>query len=83
MPATKAEIKSWFEEGLAQGAPYMFIVCDTFDWQDYPVYMINEEQARRAKTMYEKHGSGQRLMEIYDLQGSMTDQLNSAQAMAL
>lgn len=83
MAATKAEIRGWFEQGLSQGSAYMIVVCDTFDWQDYPVYLPDVEQATRAKLMYEKNGSNQRLMEVYNLRDDMEAQLSNARTMAL
>lgn len=83
MTTTKAELKAWFEQGVAQGSAYMIVVCDTFDWEDYPVYLPDIEQAKSAKAMYEKNSSGQRLMEIYNLRHDMHEQLDSARTMAI
>jgi hypothetical protein len=38
MAATKQDIIGWLDRGKAQGATHVIVVCDTFDWDDYPVF---------------------------------------------
>lgn len=61
---TPTEIRGWVEEGKAAGATHVIIVCDTFDWEDYPVFVSPHEDAR---TVYERyHGRNmQKVMEVY------------------
>lgn len=66
MPTTRKDLKRWFDEGVKKSAAYMIIVCDTFDHEDYPVYVLPDED------FWEKHAtyngeSMQRIMEVYDL----------------
>lgn len=64
---TKAEISRWFDEGVAQGATHMAVVCDTFDYCDYPTY-ITEPDANKAKDLISaKNQNMQRVMEVYNL----------------
>ena len=75
MATTKDDIRGWFESGMDQGAAYMLVVCDQFDWEDYPVYvMLNENLAERAKT-YDGQNM-QKIMECYDLAIPMEKQLS-------
>lgn len=83
MAASKFDIKGWFEQGVEQGSAYMLIVCDTFDWEDYPVFLPDKDQALKAKAMYASGSNMQRLMEVYDLNGDKDAQLNKSRAMAL
>lgn len=39
MATTKADIAQWMEEGKTKGATHLIVVCDTFDWEDYPVFV--------------------------------------------
>lgn len=39
MPADKSDIATWFQAGKEQGASHMLVVVDTFDFDDYPVYV--------------------------------------------
>jgi hypothetical protein len=52
----------------------MLIVCDTFDWEDYPVYV---EPTQDVKEVYERrHGRNmQKVMEVYKLSADMDEQL--------
>jgi hypothetical protein len=72
--ATKDVISKWFDEGKSKGAQYMLIACDTFDWEDYPVFTMSKES---MKEEYKRlNGPNmQKVMEIYDLQGDKSEQL--------
>lgn len=62
---TKATLQEWFERGQATDASvtHMIVVCDTFDYEDYPVYVKAGEDASEA---VEKHsGNMQKVMEVY------------------
>lgn len=34
----KETAKRWFEECKKEGKRYMNVVCDTYDWSDYPKF---------------------------------------------
>lgn len=34
----KETAKKWFEECKKEGKRFMNVVCDTFDWTDYPKF---------------------------------------------
>jgi len=57
MATTKEDIQRWLDYGKESGATHVIVVCDTFDWEDYPVYVsptedVNEEaNQRRGKNM--------------------------------
>lgn len=36
---TQSQIRDWFQEGVHLGASHLVVVCDTFDHEDYPVYV--------------------------------------------
>lgn len=57
------EISEWFDEGVRQGAT-LLVVCDTYDYEDYPEYAKSKEQ---ALAMDKNPGSMQRVMEVYVL----------------
>lgn len=66
MAATKTDIEGWFERGLVQGATHMIVVCDTFDHEDYPVFVSPEQSSREVAAAYDDKNM-QRIMEVYDL----------------
>jgi len=66
MGTTKDELREWFDRGVREGKAYMVVVCDTFDWEDYPIYARDAEEARKVHR--EHNGVNmQRVMEVYDL----------------
>lgn len=62
---TRAEIKQWFDEAAHEGAAYMIIFCDTFDYEDFPVFCPNAADAH--KRLLESSGAMLRAMEVYDV----------------
>lgn len=78
MGTSKFMIELWLKREKAAEADYMFVVCDTFDYEDYPVYVSKEE----FKENYERYNNRdmQKIMEIYDLHKDIDEQLNSNRA---
>lgn len=70
---TKQELQLWFDRGITEKYRYMIVVCDTFDWEDYPVYVTKDEDFYIA---YDDHNEKnmQRIMEVYDLDKSWEEQ---------
>jgi hypothetical protein len=68
------EIALWLKRGKENGATHVIIVCDTFDYDDYPVYVQPNESAREIADEYNKK-SMQRVMEVYSLSLSIESQL--------
>jgi hypothetical protein len=52
----------------------MVVVCDTFDYEDYPVYVMPGENARERAAECDAQ-SMQRVMEVYRLADSIEEQL--------
>lgn len=76
MGTTIDDLKRWFQEGVEQGATHMIVVCDTFDWEDFPVYVTPEEDVRK-RVSEEGSKEMQRVMEVYNLKKSMADQFEA------
>lgn len=71
----KAEIKEW----LARREPHhthMVVVCDTWDWTDYPVFT---DDPRKIVDEHH-HKNMEKVMEVYDLNGDLEAQLNEHRA---
>ncbi len=75
MTATKSDIQGWFERGVAKGASHMIVVCDTFDHDDYPVFVEPDEDVRGKIDEYSGKNM-QRVMEVYRLSDDMGEQLS-------
>jgi hypothetical protein len=80
MAATKQDICRWLEEGKEREATHVIVVCDTFDWDDYPVYVMKDEDVDERY----KHFNGnnmQKVMEVYKLSLPIEPQLAEHRAM--
>jgi len=79
---TQSEIRGWLERGKEQGASHMLVVCDTFDWDDYPVYRANAdpEKLRKEVASYPVVNSMQKVMEVYRLDQDWDAQLKQHRA---
>lgn len=73
---TRTEISRWFDDGVAQKATHMIVVCDTYDHEDYPAYCTSDDHAIERHHYY-THAAMQRVMEVYDLRMDKEKQLNT------
>lgn len=74
MMTMRREIEEWFDHGVAIGATHMLVVCDTYDYDDYPKYIMPGQDVR-ALSSSSNLGSMQRLMEVYNLNMDKFSQL--------
>lgn len=74
--ATKQDIERWFRQGKSKGYTHMIVVCDSFDWEDYPVYVQAGEDPHVIAAKYNGQNM-QRIMEVYNLGMNMDEQLES------
>lgn len=75
MPLYIADLTQYFAKAKQLGATHIIIVCDTFDYEDFPVYVMPNEDVRQ-KEVEEKDKPMQRVMEVYSLSRDMMDQYN-------
>jgi hypothetical protein len=82
MAATKNEISQWFDNGVnnPEKPTHMIVVCDTYEYDDYPVYVNPSEDVQK---IYEKYNGPnmQRVIEVYNLKEDKTPQMAVARAM--
>jgi hypothetical protein len=79
MAVSKSEIRRWIESGIKNGATHVIVVCDTFDHEDYPVYVMQNESVKDRVSYYQR-ASMQTIMEIYNLSMDVESQLNEYRA---
>jgi hypothetical protein len=70
------DLKVWFDQGKKDGATHMLVVCDTFDYGDYPAYVGKDENVHDRITYY-KLSPMQMIMEVYDLSMDRDEQLST------
>ncbi len=75
MPTTKEDIREWLQRGKELGATHMIVVCDTFDHEDFPVYVLLGEDARKIHDQYNDAGQMSRVMEVYSYARNLDEQL--------
>ena len=79
MAASKQDIRKWLDEGKEQGATHVIVVCDTYDWDDYPVFVMPGEDVCRKSAEHDGPNM-QRVMEVYALHLPIEDQMNEHRA---
>jgi hypothetical protein len=66
MATTVDDLKEWFERGKSEGATHMIVVCDTYDWEDFPVYVTKDQDVGEELT--KRNGQNMaKVMEVYCL----------------
>lgn len=76
---TREDIKRWIATGINEGAQWMIVVCDRFDYEDYPVYCKSVEEFDAEFPKYNGVNM-QKIMEVYDFYLDFTIQLNERRA---
>lgn len=69
------KFRKWLEDGIRDGAKYMMVYTDDFDYLDYPVYVKDSKEYFTYKST-----SRDRLMEVYDLSLDIEEQLREKRA---
>jgi hypothetical protein len=77
--ATRDDIQGWLLRAKANGAAYVIVACDTYDWDDYPIEVGPDDD------FYKKYANVdgrdmQRIVEVYDLSLDLGAQLNERRA---
>ena len=80
MAATKQDIQGWLERAKVAGNTHMVVVCDTYDHEDYPVFLTVQAQEELDRKIVECRGSMQSIMEVYALHLPIEDQLREYRA---
>jgi len=83
MATTRKDISEWFDEGKKQKATHMIVVCDTFDHEDFPVYVKKDEDVRKRVLEYSDSNKMSRVMEVYSLKMPKQAQLDEERAFHL
>jgi len=80
MGTTRQEIRGWLERKADDSdVTHMIVVCDCFDYEDYPVYVRCGEDVREVFSQYDGKDM-QRVMEVYSYGYDLELQLNEGRA---
>ena len=72
---TKQEIRKWFELGIVKGSTHLIVACDTFNWNDYPVFVSSMEDVHKRQREIENQEMT-KIMEVYNLSKDVDEQLS-------
>ena len=75
---SRSEIKEWLgsSEEMKKEFSHMIVVCDTYDYEDYPVYVNRNENVQEVIDNYSSKPM-QQIMEVYSYDLNIFDQLGS------
>lgn len=76
MVATWQEISNWFDEGAKEGFTHMMVVCDRFDYEDYPQYLNGTPEFAQRKVVEINRKPMTMVMEVYNLKRDKAFQLS-------
>jgi hypothetical protein len=79
MSTSSNDISQWFDHGCNTKATHLIVVCDTYDWDDYPVYVKSSENVREVFEHYSDKNM-QRVMEVYNLKEDKETQLQQTRS---
>lgn len=74
--ATREMIRHWLNMGKNQGSTHVIIVCDTWDYEDFPVFVSKGENIQERVSNYRPENM-EKVMEVYNLSMDLEKQLNS------
>jgi hypothetical protein len=78
MATTQDDIRAWIKRA-PEGATHMLVICDTFDWSDYPKFVMPGEDVRKLAD--QSNGPNMtKLMEVYNLSMDLEPQITSHRA---
>jgi hypothetical protein len=73
---TRDDLRAWLERGKAQNARWMIVACDTFSYEDFPVFVEDDEAAFwKEYDAHDKPDAMLKIMEVYDYRLPLEDQL--------
>jgi len=78
MGTNQEDIKKWLENAETTDT-HMIVVCDTYDYTDYPVYVGKNEFVYNVKEQI-KNKEMTKIMEVYNLEMDFDYQLNESRA---
>ena len=65
MSTTPDDIRRYLRTAREKGSTHVIVVCDTYDWEDFPVYVTAATAEDLRKKLTECSGSMQKVMEVY------------------
>jgi len=80
MGTTKETIAAWFDDGVRMGARWMVVACDTWDWEDHPIYVKSTEDVHAVVSRLSAPSEMWSVMEVYSFERDKQAQLDADRA---
>ena len=81
MAATMDDISGWIARGKSDGQDFLIVMCDTYDYDDYPVFVKGTQSDCQKEYLKRRDGGNmQTVMEVYDLNADVAPQLSQRRA---
>jgi hypothetical protein len=74
MATTCSEIKEWLQQAVRKGASHMIVATDTFNYEDYPLFVMPGQDAAEAVARLSELPMS-KVMECYRLASPIDEQL--------
>lgn len=75
MTATRQDIIEYLREGFAKGATHIIIACDTYDYSNYPVFVMPGQNSSKVIESITKQAMTS-IDEVYNLSLDINKQLS-------
>jgi hypothetical protein len=75
MTALYKDIEKWLLDGNNGLFSHLLVVCDTFNYENYPVYVLHEENVEDYISKYDNPKTMCRIEEIYNYSMDLEQQL--------
>ena len=79
MAASKEQIGKGIERGIENGATHMIVVYDRWDYEDYPVYVYDDQSVENEVAMRNEKDM-LKVMEVYNLSMDIVSQMKEYRA---
>lgn len=61
------DVGRWTKQGRTIGATHLIVVCDEFDYTNYPVYVMPDDDVDKIKKLYQYEKEMQCVREVIEL----------------
>lgn len=78
MSANINDIKQWLETGKEKGATHVIVALDTWDYSNYPVYVLTKDDVKEKVREFDSKQD--RIDEVYNLSMDIEQQLGARRA---
>lgn len=82
MGISRRDLQNWYNRGVEDEKTHMIVVCDTFDYEDFPVYVGEGESVSAEVSKRSNSQQMSRVMEVYDLSLPFDDQRTNGGGLA-